>query len=401
VALPASPEPRGPALTLEAAIAAALRLALSTDPEAVPLAQLAGRRLAEPVTARHDLPPFSNSAMDGYALRAADTPGTLAVTGESAAGGAGGDGPAGGEAWRISTGAAMPEGTDAVARQERVRVAGGRIEVASSVATGDDVRRAGEDLTRGATVLDEGHRIAPHEVALIGAAGHASARCRRPARLAIVTTGDELVPPGAPLRPGAVHDCNSEGIAAQARHAGAAVVAVRRVGDDRRATADALRALLDGDGETHPVEILVTVGGVSVGPHDHVRAALGEIGVEEVVPRVRARPGQPTWIGRRGAQAVLALPGNPVSAATCFHVFGRSLLGLPPRWDLRLPLADAVPAGRVPQLIRCRLLAGSLAPARRQGSGAISSMGGADALALLPAGEGTVPAGTLLDATLL
>lgn len=395
----ASRAQRGPALALGAAIAAAVELAPATTAERVPLGGLPGRRLAGPVHARGPLPPFSNSAMDGYALRAADAPGTLAVTGESAAGAPGAGGPAPGEAWRISTGASLPEGADAVVRQERVHARDGRIRVDAPVAPGEDVRFAGEDLAADALVLEPGHRVAAHEVALIAAAGHASAFCHRPPRLAIVTSGDELVPPGEPLRPGTVHDCNSDGIAAQARAAGADVVAMHRVHDDRRATVEALRALLDGEAGRDPVEVLVTIGGVSVGPHDHVRAALAELAVVETVPRIRVRPGQPTWIGRRGAQAVLALPGNPVSAAVCFHVFGRTLLGLPPRWDLRLPLAHAVPAGTIPQLIRCRLQAGELVPSPRQGSGALSSLGGVDALALLPAADGSVPAGTPLEAT--
>jgi molybdopterin molybdotransferase len=388
---------RGPAVTLDEAIETAICLAPVTGSERVALADLAGRLLADPVVARTAIPPFSNSAMDGYCIRAQDAPGALRLSGESAAGrpGAGRVGP--GEAWRISTGAPLPDGADTVVRQEDVRVEGDVVNVASAVPAGTDVRHAGEDVAAGAVMLAPGHLIAPHEVGVIAAAGHAWAMCRAPVRVAILATGDELSPPGSPLSDGAIYESNTHGIAAQARAAGAEVTEIARVADDPAATAAAvLRLLGTGDDPAGP-GILVTIGGLSVGPHDHIRPALIGAGVTEVVPRIRARPGQPTWIGARGRQVVLALPGNPVSAAICFHIFGRALLGRPARWDLRLPLARAVEkrAG-LAQLIRCRFGPDGLEPLPRQGSAAISSLADVDALALLPADAETLAAGTPL-----
>lgn len=388
---------RGPAVTLDEAIEAAICLAPVTGSERVVLADLAGRLLAEPVVARTAIPPFSNSAMDGYCIRAQDAPGALRLSGESAAGRTGAGRVAPGEAWRISTGAPLPDGADAVVRQEDVRVEGDVVHVASAVPAGTDVRHAGEDVAGGAVVLAAGHLIAPHEVGVVAAAGHAWAMCSVPARVAILATGDELSPPGSPLSDGAIYESNTHGIAAQACAAGAEVTEVARIADDPAATAAAVRRLLGtGDDPTDPA-ILITIGGLSVGPHDHIRPALLGAGVTEVVPRIRARPGQPTWIGARGPQVVLALPGNPVSAAICFHIFGRALLGRPARWDLRLPLARAVEkrAG-LAQLIRCRFGPDGLEPLPRQGSAAISSLADVDALALLPADAETLAAGTPL-----
>lgn len=393
---------RGAAVPIEDAIAAAVRLVPSTADQRVELEHLAGRRLAAPVIARSAIPPFSNSAMDGYAIRSFDAPGALVLCGESAAGrpGSGTVGP--GEAWRISTGAPMPAGTDAVVRQEDTRAEGATIHVAVAVAPGTDVRHAGEDVPAGATVLPAGHVVAPHEVGVVAAAGHAWAMCASPIRVAVLATGDELARPGSPLVDGAIYESNTHGICAQARAAGAEILDVARVPDDPGETEAAVRRLLGEAGDPKGPEILITIGGVSVGPHDHIRPALARIGVTEVVPRVRARPGQPTWIGVRGAQVVLALPGNPVSAAVCFHVYGRALLGQAPRWELRLPLAQEVEkrAG-LAQLIRCRIGADGLVPLPRQGSAAISSLASADALALLPAEAKVLPAGTPVKVSLL
>ncbi|MFP5451084.1 MAG: molybdopterin molybdotransferase MoeA [Thermoleophilia bacterium] len=388
---------RGAAVTLDEAIESAICLAPATSSERVALADLAGRLLAEPVVARAAIPPFSNSAMDGYCIRARDAPGALRLTGESAAGRPGAGRVEAGETWRISTGAPLPEGADAVVRQEDVRAEGDVVHVASPVPPGTDVRHAGEDVAAGAVVFAPGHPVAPHEVGVIAAAGHAWATCRTPVRVAVLATGDELSSPGSPLSDGAIYESNTHGIAAQARAAGAEVTEIARIADDPAATAAAVRRLLGTGEDPSDPAILITIGGLSVGPHDHIRPALMGAGVTEVVPRIRARPGQPTWIGSRGRQVVLALPGNPVSAAICFHIFGRALLGRPPRWELRLPLARAVDkrAG-LAQIIRCRFGPDGLEPLPRQGSAAISSLADVDALALLPAGAEALAAGTPL-----
>jgi len=345
------------------------------------------------VVAQAAVPPFAGSAMDGYAVRSADTPGRLVVAGECAAGWPGARGSAPGEAWRISTGAPLPPGADAVVRQEDVRVEAGHVTVAAQVPPGADVRPPGEDLAAGAEVIPAGTVLAAHEAGVVAAAGHDAAWCTRRIRIALLVSGDELAPPGGELRAGEVYDSNRYAIAAQARAAGAAITEVASVGDDPAATRASVRRLLDGDGD--PPDLLVTTGGLSVGPHDHLRPALREAGVREVVPRVAVRPGRPTWIGARGAQVVLAIPGTPAAASVCFHVLGRPLLGHADAWAETAPLAVPVRmrAGVV-QLLRCRLGSAGVMPLDRQGSAALSSMAGARALAWVPAGAGELAAGS-------
>lgn len=380
----------------EDALADIARVAPVPGAERVPLASLVGRRLARPVTARASLPAFDNSAMDGYAVRCADTPGTLVLTGESAAGRPRvPDALLPGTAWRISTGAPPPEGADAIVRQEDAVREGERLHVTVRIRPGADLRRAGEDLAAGSVALESGLLVRPHEVAVIAAAGHAWAWCHRRLRVALVVSGDELASPGAPLAPGQVYDCNLAGLSAQIVAAGAELMVSVAVPDDPAITVATVRRLLDGHATGgEPPDVLVTAGGVSVGPHDHLRGALRAVGAHAVVPRVGVQPGQPTWVGTRGSQVVLALPGNPVSAAVCFHAFGRPLLGLTEGWAERVPLAApvSVRAG-LAQLLRCRLTARGIEPLPRQGSGMVSSLAGADALAWIPAEVDSLAAG--------
>lgn len=381
-----------PALSFEEALAVAGRLAPAPAAERIPLAELVGRRLARAVVARAAVPPFPNSAMDGYAVRSADTPGRLALSGVSAAGHPGAGRVASGQAWRVSTGAVMPDGADAVARQEDVRLDGDHVVVPVRLPPGADVRVRGEDLSAGDRVLPAGAVLAAHESGVVAAAGHDAAWCVGRVRVALLVAGDELARPGSDLGEGQIFDANRYAVEAQARAAGAAVVAVAAVGDDPADIRAAVERLLEGAGA--PPEMLVTAGGISVGPHDHLRAALRSAGVEEVVPGVRMRPGHPTRIGVRGDRVVLALPGNPVAASVCFHAFGRPLLGHARDWVETAPLAAPVRnrPGRA-LLLRCRATAAGLVPMERQGSAAISSMAGADALAWVPADAARLPAG--------
>lgn len=386
------------ALGFEDALADIARVAPVPGVERVPLAALAGRRLARPVTARAPLPAFDNSAMDGYAVRAADTPGVLPVAGEAAAGAPGVGRVSPGTAWRISTGAPLPPGADAVVRQEDAVREGERIVVAGPVAPGHDVRRAGEDLAAGSVALDAGTVVRPHEVAVVAAAGHACAWCHRRLRVVLVVSGDELASPGAPLGAGQVYDCNLAGLSAQIAAAGAHLLGTAAVPDDAAITVATVRRLLDGHATGgEPPDVLITAGGVSVGPHDHLREALLAVGAHAVVPRVRVQPGQPTWVGTRGSQVVLALPGNPVSAAVCFHALGLPLLGQVEGWGERMPLAAPVSVRPgLAQLLRCRLGARGLEPLPRQGSGMVSSLAGADALAWIPEEAGELGAGAVV-----
>lgn len=363
------------------------------EAEPVPLEALAGRRLARDLRARVDNPAFTNSAMDGYALRAADAAGggALRLVGESRAGVpfAGTLGP--GEAIRISTGAVVPEGADAVLRVEDAAEAGDGVSARVPPPPGAFVRARGEDVRRGDLLLPAGHRVAAHEIATIAAMGLGEALCDRLLRVTVLGSGDEVVTQDRVLAPGQVYDANRPGVAAQARAAGAVVLTSGLVPDDRDATVAALRAALDADPAP---DLLVTTGGVSVGPHDHLRPAFAEVGVEEVLFGVRIRPGHPLWLGVRGRQVAIGLPGNPVSAAVCFHAFARPLLSVDDDWSVRMPLAVdyAKPTPRT-ELIRCREQGGALTPMARQASHDVTSLAGATHLAVIPAEAERVAAG--------
>jgi len=382
-------------LSFDEARAAMRARAVVPPAEPVALDALAGRVLAEHVRARTDHPAFTNSAMDGFAVRAADVAGGAPVrlVGESRAGFpfAGAIGP--GEAVRISTGAEVPEGADAILRKEDADDRGDAVAATVPPPAGMSVRRRGEDVREGQVLLAAGHRVAPHEVGVVAAAGHAAVSCMRRPRVVVVGSGDELVQPGGRPGPGQVFDSNRHGIAAQARAAGAEVVRLLLVPDDRAATEAALAGALDGD---RP-DVLVTIGGVSVGRHDHLRPALEACGVAQVFFGAAIRPGHPLWLGERGDQRALGLPGNPVSSAVCFHAFGRELLGVAEDWDVRLPLAVAyVKDTPRTEIVRCSEADGALHPLARQGSHAITSLASATHLAVIPAESRETPAGTPL-----
>lgn len=366
---------------MEEALELARSLAPPMDAEPVPVPEAAGRVLAEDVVAGRDLPAHAGSAMDGWAVRAADTPGTLRVAGESAAGLPAGVALAPGCAIAVSTGASLPDGADAVARREIVRAEGATVVVGEAVGPGRDVRRRGETIRQGELLLARGHRVAPHEVGAVGAMGCAAVLCARRPRVAILATGAELVALGAEASSAEVHDSSRHGLAAQTVAAGALVVASVTVGDDMEATVTALGALLDAPGDRRP-DVVITNGGISAGEHDLVRPALARLGVEEVARGVRAKPVHPTYLGRRGDQVVLGLPGNPASAAVAFHLLGRPLLGVAGDWWRRGALTAAVETrpGRA-ELVRCAEAPEGLTPHPDQGPHAVTSLAGASALA--------------------
>jgi molybdopterin molybdotransferase len=359
----------------------------------VPLAELPGRRLASPVVARHDLPPGDCSAMDGWAVCATALPGRLRVVGESAAGRPLRGSLGTGEACRISTGAILPPGADAVVRSEDGAEEGGELRAAAPCRPGDHVRLRGEDLRRGRPVLAAGQRIAAHDVSAVAAAGHTGAACARRPRVAFVTTGDELVAPGEPLPPGGVVESNLAGLAAQAEAAGATVVSAAHVRDSGPETLAGLSGLLGGPPEA-PVDVVVTVGGLADGPHDHVGASLGALGARWAARGVAMRPGHPVGLAVCGAVPVLALPGNPAAAMVCFHLLGRALLGTGDDWSSSAPLLAGVRRhATAARFVRCVERGEGVVPLPRQGSAELSSIAGAGALAWVEPGPGVHPPG--------
>jgi molybdopterin molybdotransferase len=372
--------------------------------EPVELADALGRVLAESVESPISVPPFDSSAMDGYAVIAGPAA-ELEVIGEARAGHPAGEAVREGTAIAISTGAALPERATAVVPVERTEPAGHGVRV-GEIAEAANIRRAGEDIAAGETVLAAGTVLTPAALGVAASVGRGELSCARRPRVALLVTGDELTDPGQPLPPGGIYTSNGYALAAQIESAGATAAAAGRVPDSADATLAAVAAAL---GES---DVVVVSGGVSVGPHDHVKAAFAGNGVEERFWGVSLRPGKPTWFGTLGDKLVFGLPGNPVSAMVTFQLFVRpalaALQGADPAITRTTALLDE-PVKRNPrreQTVRVVLTAGGdnwrAAPTKgAQGSHVLTSMLGANALALIPPGEGEVPAGELVEVELL
>ena len=393
-----------PLLDISAALALVLDAVRPLPPERVALPDALGRVIADDVHSTADLPPFDSSALDGYVV--GDTSGgELPVVGESRAGAPAREAVAPGQAMRISTGAAIPAGGVAVVPVERAQASDGRV-VLPETSDGANIRRAGEDISAGERVISRGGGLGPAELGALAALGHAEVACGPRPRVAVLTTGDELVEPGAgPLAPGQIRNSNAYALCAQAQTAGAVVVLREIVRDDLGHTTATLQRGLD------QADVLVVSGGVSVGPHDHVKPALADLGVEERFWRVALKPGKPTWFGMRGDQPVFGLPGNPVSAMVTFHLFVRPALRKMQgsgAAGTRSTATFDVPYPREAerdQVVRCRLDARPdgwhVAPTKPQGSHVLTSMLGAGALALIPRGEEDVAPGDRVDIELL
>jgi molybdopterin molybdotransferase len=371
--------------------------------ERVALDQALGRTLAEDVVSDELLPPFDSSALDGFAVGSNEA-GELPVVGESRAGTPLDGTLQAGEAIRISTGATTPAGAAAVVGVENAEAFDGRVRVPAT-RPGANIRRAGEDLQVGERIITAGTTLGPAELSVLASLGRPEAVVGGRPRVAILTTGDELVEPGTPLGPGQIRNSNAYGLAAMAQAAGATVVRRTIVRDDRAETVAAIAGALE------IADVVVISGGVSVGPHDHVKPALAELGAREVFWRVALKPGKPTWFGTRGEQLVFGMPGNPVSALVTFHLFARPALRALAGAETHDKHARAILDVTVPrepgrdQVLRCRLDAREdgwhVAPTKPQGSHVLSSMVGAGAYALVPRGEGEIAAGSEVDIELL
>jgi molybdopterin molybdotransferase len=388
-------------ISVEEAQRIVLERAKRLDAERVPIERGAGRVLAAPVAAAVDLPPFASSAMDGYALRSADTaaaPVSLPVVAHVAAGRPAGRPLAAGEAMAISTGGAVPEGADAVVPLELVEAADDTIEVGEAVATGAHVRERGGDVTAGQIVLEPGTRLGPAQVGALAAAGVSEVQCTKRPRVGILVTGSELRQAGEPLREGEIYESNGLLLATALQLAGAVPAQLGVVADDADEHERAMeRALLGFD-------MLVTSGGASVGPHDLVRATQAKLRVEELFWGVALKPGKPTAFGVRRDHLVFNLPGNPVSVLVTFELFVRpavnALLGLPdplPHYRRGVLAAPVVRNPHRDEFLRATTRldgdAVSIEPLPGRESHMIARAGRADALLAIEAGEGELPAG--------
>jgi molybdopterin molybdotransferase len=372
---------------------------LDTGVERLPLDDALGRILAHDLVAPVSVPAWDNSAMDGYAVRAADLGpdggAELAVSQRIPAGVA----PAplqSGTAARIFTGAPVPAGADTVVMQEDCTETGGRVRIERLPGAGANIRAAGEDIRAGEAILEAGRRLRPEDIGLAASVGMAELEVGRRPRVAVLATGDELAPPGQPLPPGNIYNSNGPLAAALLRRLGCEPLPPLQVADSFEATRAALeRAAADAD-------LVLTSGGVSVGDEDHVKAAVAELG-ELALWKVAMKPGKPLAFGRVGATPFIGLPGNPVSLFATFLLFAAPAIRHMQGRDEPMPTPIPVPAGferdrpgKREEYLRVRLENGCLRPYPHQGSGVLSSAAWADGLARLPAGV-TVAEGDTLD----
>jgi len=381
-------------LGVEEARATILSAVAPPDPSAaapIALEQAAGRVLATDVVAALSMPRWPNSAMDGYALRLGDVgEGGLPVSQRVAAGTA--PAPlAAGTAARIFTGAPVPEGADTIVMQEHCRVDGDRVFVEKTPEPGVNIRPAAEDFTDGEPVLAAGTHLRPQHIALAASAGAASVHVQPRMRIALMITGDELVPAGQALGDGQIHESNGHMLAALGAQLGAEIQAIHTVADDADATRETLaRAAANAD-------LIVTSGGASVGDCDHVRSAAESIG-ELAFFGIAIKPGKPLAFGRIEDAPLLVLPGNPVSLFVTFLLFGAPLLRRLQGRTATMPEALWVPAGFEQtrtrgraDYIRVRLEDGRAVPCGGQGSGILTPTAIADGLACIPPDSTVAP----------
>ncbi len=384
--------------------------------EEIPLEEADGRVLARDIRAPLDLPPFDNSSMDGYALRAADVaaagpqnPVALRVAGDLPAGRAPAVQVGPGEAARIMTGAPMPAGADAVVPAEDTdqgRAPRGddplpaTVRVYRAVEPGAYVRPAGEDVRRGTVALTP-RRLRPQDIGFLAMLGLARVPVRRRPRVALLSSGDELLPPGAPIAPGKIYDANSYSLQALIRRFGGQPLWLGRIPDTLEAARFALQRAVDAG-----ADLLVSSAGVSMGAYDFLRIAIEREGALDFW-RVNMRPGKPLTFGRYRGAPFLGLPGNPVSAFVSAHVFLRAAIARMSGLEARAPtrsvtLGEAVRSDGRQSYLRARLDASGRARlAGHQGSGNLYGMTRADLLLVIPAGVTELPAGAQVQAMLL
>jgi molybdopterin molybdotransferase len=396
----------GELLGVDAALALIeARIVPVVEEESVPLAAAAGRILARDVVAQIDVPPYANSAVDGFALAhadlAPDRETVLPVTGRAAAGHPLGRPAACREAIRIFTGAAMPDGTDTVMMQEDCVVAGGRVHLKPGIRKGANRRHAGEDVAAGAVALSAGRRLKPADLGLAAALGNAALAVFRPLRAALLSTGDEVCEPGTKLALGAIYDANRVMLAALLRGLGCTVSDLGIHPDRAALLADTLAAASAGH------DLIVTSGGVSTGEEDHVRSAIESLGRLDFW-RLAIKPGRPVALGQVKGVPLIGLPGNPVAAALTFAILARPLIlrlgGAAPAPPLTFPVpagfAYRKKAGRREYLRATLARDGGTVVARKHpkdGAGILSSVVQSDGFVILGEGLSDLTPGTIVD----
>ena len=391
----------------------AKRLVLENTPrlrmESVPLVDARGLALGQDLAARFDSPPFDNSAVDGYAVRSADARAgrTFAVVDEAPAGRPASRSVGEGEAIKIFTGGVIPTGSDAVVMVENTSGWGGEFELKKAASPGQNIRGRGGDVRGGDVILRAGTEIGAPEIALAATQGYGELPVYRRPKVVVLSTGTELVTPGErDLSPGEIYDSNSFATITQAREAGAEARRLHAASDDADVLRDALREALE------TADVVVTSGGVSVGEKDLVKSTLLELGVDQVFWGVKFKPGKPLFFGKRDDVRFFGLPGNPVSAMVCFELFVRpALMTMMGREDKHRPHVNVYFEADVSNTFgRMHAMRVTLERTERgwraesvgaQGSGLVSSLTRADALALIgPESEG-VRAGEPVGAIVL
>jgi len=374
------------------------RLSVVTQTETVPIEQAAGRIAAQAVTAVRANPPLPNTAVDGYGFaggRGAGVHELPLTSGRAAAGDAPGAVPDG-TAIRVLTGAALPDGVDTVILQEDVALVDGHVRFSGPVKAGANTRKAGEDVTAGQKIIGAGRKITPSDLALLAATGVSEVSVRKPLKVGVVSTGDELVEPGDPARDGQIYDANRPMLLALAAQFGHVPVDLGRVPDDR----EKLRSRLDS--AAHEVDVILTSGGASAGDEDHVSALLQEAGAMALW-RMAIKPGRPLALGMWQGVPVFGLPGNPVAALVCALIFARPAMAVLAGADWSEPQGFDVPAafdktkkaGRR-EYLRARMRNGRVEVFASEGSGRISGLSWAEGLVELPEPAAEIKAGDLV-----
>lgn len=379
-----------------------------TGTETVPLADAIGRVLTNSIRATGMVPPFANAAMDGYAVNTADLDGDgpwkLSVAGRVAAGQVAQKAIAKGTAVQIFTGAPVPDGANAVIMQEDVnRVAAG-IEIHRRIAPQANIRAAGEDMTKGKTVVPAGRCLTARDIAACAAAGHAKVSVQCKLKVALIVTGDEIRQPDQPRGKAGIWDVNSPMLCAAIQQPSIDLCAVQSAADTRKALKAQLAALVNR------VDLIVTTGGISVGEEDHVKPALNDLNAKIIFSGVAVKPGKPVSIGQVGSTAWMGLPGNPLSAFVTWHLFGialcNALTGLTEVRSDRRHVVLPKPLRHSPG--RCELRLAKLTGFDRLGrevvvaadathSGRVAALPDMDGLLFVPADAETLPEGALIE----